>query len=382
MNTRYTSVDALRGLIMIIMAIDHSSAFLARQHGSEFWAGAMSAYTSAFPFLTRWITHLCAPGFFFLMGAGIYWFAASRQSAGWSYNDAVRRTAMRGFALLLIGQILENPVLFLQGMMKPPAVSLNTVTAPPPIDGSALYWGFITMSALGAVMILCALLLRLPPWAWLATSAVCVFITNTLLPANGKPGPLYQAILLTPGLSQHVFVVYPIIPWLAVAAAGMYFARWWRTQPAAAEKRIWLIGAAFLLLAIALRAAGGWGNIRPPRDSGWIEFLNNVKYPPSLVFWTMSVGLNLLLLALLIRLPERIKAESSPLMVFGQTPLFFYLAHFYLLMIGGFIFFKEAGSLEQAYLGWAIVLIGLYPICAWYRKFKLSKPRESLWRMF
>lgn len=382
MNTRYTSVDALRGLIMIIMAIDHSSAFLARQHSSEFWAGAMSAYTSAFPFLTRWITHLCAPGFFFLMGAGIYWFAASRQSTGWSPNDAVRRTALRGFAILITGQLLENPVLFLQGLMKPAAVSLSKVTAPPPIDGSALYWGFITLSGLGAVMILCALLLRLPPWTWLATSAICVFITNTLLPTDGKPGPLYQAILLTPGLSQHVFVVYPVIPWLAVAAAGMFFARWWRTQPATAEKRIWIIGAAFLLLAIALRAAGGWGNIRLPRDSSWIEFLNNVKYPPSLVFWSMSVGINLLLLALLIRLPERFKSESSPLMVYGQTPLFFYLAHFYLLMIGGFLFFKEAGSLEQAYLGWAIVLLATYPICAWYRKFKLSKPRESLWRMF
>lgn len=382
MNTRYTSVDALRGLIMIIMAIDHASAFLARQHSSEFWAGAMSSYTSAFPFLTRWITHLCAPGFFFLMGAGIYWFAASRQSTGWSPNDAVRRTALRGFAILLTGQLLENPVLFLQGLMKPAAVSLSKVTAPPPIDGSALYWGFITLSGLGAVMILCALLLRLPPWTWLATSAICVFITNTLLPADGKPGPLYQAILLTPGLSQHVFVVYPVIPWLAVAAAGMFFARWWRTQPATAEKRIWIIGAALLLLAIVLRAAGGWGNIRPPRDSSWIEFLNNVKYPPSLVFWSMSVGINLLLLALLIRLPERFKSESSPLMVYGQTPLFFYLAHFYLLMIGGFLFFKEAGSLEQAYLGWVIVLLATYPICAWYRKFKLSKPKESLWRMF
>ncbi|MBS1830179.1 MAG: DUF1624 domain-containing protein [Acidobacteria bacterium] len=382
MHTRYTAVDALRGLIMIIMAIDHSSAFLARQHASEFWAGAMSAYTSTFPFLTRWITHLCAPGFFFLMGAGIYWFAASRQSAGWSYSDAVRRTALRGFAILLTGQLLENPVLFLQGLMKPAAVSLSKVTAPPPIDGTALYWGFITLSGLGAVMILCALLLRLPPWTWLATSALCVFITNTLLPADGKPGPLYQAILLTPGLSQHVFVVYPVIPWLAVAAAGMYFARWWRTQPATAEKRIWIIGAAFLFVAIALRAAGGWGNIRLPRDSSWIEFLNNVKYPPSLVFWTMSVGINLLLLALLLRLPESVKSDSSPLMVFGQTPLFFYLAHFYLLMIAGFLFFKEAGSLEQAYLGWAIVLISLYPICAWYRKFKLTKPKESLWRMF
>src|SRR6185436_2313461 len=95
-SARYHSVDALRGLIMMIMAIDHASALIARQHASEFWAGAMSAYTSAFPFLTRWITHLCAPGFFFLMGAGIYWFAAARPP-----GVAVRRTVLRGLVLLL-----------------------------------------------------------------------------------------------------------------------------------------------------------------------------------------------------------------------------------------------------------------------------------------
>jgi uncharacterized membrane protein len=382
MNTRYPSVDALRGLIMILMAIDHASAFLARQHSSEFWAGAMSAYSSAFPFLTRWITHLCAPGFFFLMGAGIVWFAASRRGAGWTEAQTIRRTAMRGLAILLTGQLLENPVLFLQGMMKPAAVSLSRVTAPPPIDGSDLYWGFITLSALGSVMIVCAGLLRLPPWTWLVTAALCVFATNTLLPASGKPGPLWHALLLAPGLSQHVFVVYPVIPWLAAAAAGMYFGHWWRTDPPINEKRIWIVGLALLVAAVALRAAGGWGNIRPPRDANWIEFLNNVKYPPSLVFLAMSLGIDLLLLALLAKLPRAWKADASPLMVFGQTPLFFYLAHFYLLMLAGFVFFPEAGSLEQAYLGWAIVLVALYPPCIWYRKCKMSKPRESLWRLF
>ncbi|MBL8213236.1 MAG: DUF1624 domain-containing protein, partial [Bryobacterales bacterium] len=136
---RYESVDALRGLIMMIMAIDHASATIARQHGSEFWAGAMSIYNSAFPFLTRWITHLCAPGFFFLMGAGIYWYAASQQ------GSAVRRTVLRGLTIFALAQVFEGPILFFQETLKPPAVRLSRITAPPPIDGSSLYWGLIVL---------------------------------------------------------------------------------------------------------------------------------------------------------------------------------------------------------------------------------------------
>ncbi|MBI3679937.1 MAG: DUF1624 domain-containing protein [Acidobacteria bacterium] len=381
-GARYLSVDALRGLIMMIMAIDHASAFIARQHASEFWAGAMSAYTSAFPFLTRWITHLCAPGFFFLMGAGIYWFAAVRREAGGSEAAAIRRTVGRGFAILVTGQLLESPVMFLQTLLKPARVSLNQISAPLPNDGSALYWGLITLSGLGLAMIVCGLLLRLRPWAWLLVSALCVLATNSLLPASGKPGPWWAAVLLTPGLSQHLLVIYPVIPWLAGAAAGLYFGYWWRGNPVQASRRVWIVGAILLLTGLALRAAGGWGNIRQPRDAGWIEFLNNVKYPPSLVFWTTSLGIALLLLALLIRLPEKVKSEQSPLIVFGQTPLFFYLTHFYLLTICSFVFFREAASLEGAYLVWAAVLVALYPVCAWYRRFKMTRPRESLWRLF
>jgi uncharacterized membrane protein YeiB len=96
----------------------------------------------------------------------------------------------------------------------------------------------------------------------------------------------------------------------------------------------------------------------------------------------MFLGLALLLLALLIRLPEKVKSPASPLIVFGQTPLFFYIAHFYLLAACAFGFFREASSLEGAYLVWAAVLAALYPICAWYRRFKMSRPRESLWRLF
>jgi uncharacterized membrane protein len=367
---------------MMIMAIDHASAFIARQHASEFWAGAMSAYSSAFPFMTRWITHLCAPGFFFLMGAGIYWLAAARLEAGSSEAAVVRRTVWRGFALLLTGQLLETPVLYLQSLLKPAKVSLNQVSAPLPNDGSALYWGLITLSGLGLVMMVCGILLRLRPWTWLLASALCVLATNSLLPASGKPGPWWTAALLAPGLSQHMIVMYPVLPWLAGAAGGMYFGYWWRGNPFLAGRRVWILGAVLLAMGLALRAAGGWGNIRLPRDNSWIEFLNNVKYPPSLVFWTMSLGIDLLLLALLVRLPEKVRSQQSPLIVFGQTPLFFYLAHFYLLVICAVAFFHEPASLEGAYSVWLPLLVALYPVCAWYRKFKMAKPRESLWRLF
>jgi uncharacterized membrane protein len=188
--------------------------------------------------------------------------------------------------------------------------------------------------------------------------------------------------LLAPGLSQHIFVLYPVIPWLAGAAAGMYFGYWWRNDPERARRRVWMVGLALLCVGMALRATSGWGNIRPPRDSSWIEFLNNVKYPPSLVFWTMSLGIDLLILALLIRLPEIIKSAKSPLIVFGQTPLFFYVLHLYVLIAFAFAFFREAASLQTAYAIWIVVLVLLYPVCALYRNFKMNKPPESLWRHF
>ncbi len=374
---RYHGFDALRGLIMILMAIDHSSAFVSREHGSEWWAGAMSSYSDGFVFLTRWITHLCAPGFFFLMGAGICWFAESRRKAGWDEGRFAGRVALRGLALLALAQLFEAPMMFLQGQLKGPAAPMIRVTAPPPIDGSELYWGLITLSGLGMVMVACAGLLRLPRWTWWAALGASVFATNTLLPASGKPGPLWLTVLLAPGLSEHVIVIYPLIPWLGAAAGGMLFAGWWQRDPEHAGRRLVWLALGLVALACVLRLGGGWGNIRPPRDTGWIEFLNNVKYPPSLVFLSMSIGIDLLLLAGLLRVSER-----SPLLVYGQTPLFFYFAHFLSFTVLGFLLFREPGTIAHVYAVWAAVVVALYPACVWYRRFKLSKPPESLWRMF
>ena len=100
-TSRYTSIDALGGLIMIIMAINHASALIARQHSIEFWNGAINIYASSFAFFTRCITHLCAPGFFFLLGAGVYWFATPRRDSGWTESQTIRLTALRSFAKIV-----------------------------------------------------------------------------------------------------------------------------------------------------------------------------------------------------------------------------------------------------------------------------------------
>ena len=380
-NNRYAAVDALRGLLMMIMVIDHANAYAARQHSSEFWAGAMTSYTSGFAFFTRWITHLCAPGFFLLMGAGIVWFAEARRKAGWTEGRIMQRVAWRGFVLLLVGQLLENPILFLQGFLAPATQVLSKTTQPPPIDGTALYWGFIVMSGLGMVSMLCSLLLRARTITLALVGIACVWATHFLLPGDGKPGPLWETLLLAPGLSQHVIVMYPALPWLAVSVFGMCFGRWWSANRERAPRLVLYVGIAILLFGLGVRAAGGIGNIRLPRDRGVIEFLNTVKYPPALVFWTVSVGIDLILLGLLVRLPDAVRSLRSPLMIFGQTPAFFYVAHLYLLCALGFLFFRQAVPLWMVYPVWIVVLALLYPVCVWYRGFKTSKPAESFWRL-
>lgn len=378
---RFASIDALRGSIMILMAIDHTTAFIARQHGSEFWNGAIPVYTSPLAFLTRFVTHLCAPGFFFLMGAGVWCFAASRLQAGWSRSQVIRRTAFRGLVLLLLGQLLENPIIFLQSLLTPAPVPLSPAPLPLPNDGLPPVLYFITLSGLGAVLTVCAALLLLRPAFWLATSAAAVLATHALLPTTGKVGPAWFTFLLAPGLSQRVLATYPVIPWLAVAAFGMYCGHLWQHRPALRTRVGWL-GGGLILLALTLRLAGGWGNIVPPRDHTWIEFLNNVKYPPSLVFWTLAIGLNLLLLAALQRVPTIWLARRSPLLVFGQTPLFFYLLHFYVLFGLDWTLFPTAAPLPVIYPVWLLLLALMYPLCLRYRDFKLQTPQESLWRLF
>ena len=106
---RIDALDAHRGFIMVLMAIDHASYFIARVHSAEFWGTALPVYSSALWFWTRWVTHLCAPGFFFLMGIGITLLAGARRRAGWEEGRITRFLISRGLLLIFLQLFVEDP---------------------------------------------------------------------------------------------------------------------------------------------------------------------------------------------------------------------------------------------------------------------------------
>ncbi|MEJ2266660.1 MAG: heparan-alpha-glucosaminide N-acetyltransferase domain-containing protein, partial [Anaerolineales bacterium] len=106
---RLFAPDALRGLIIVLMALDHANIFIAHKHSSgEYWGGAFPVYNDALAFLTRFVTHFCAPGFFLLMGAGMALFAHSRQERGWTRAEIIRHFLIRGGALILLQLLVVN----------------------------------------------------------------------------------------------------------------------------------------------------------------------------------------------------------------------------------------------------------------------------------
>jgi len=116
LGARLPALDTLRGLLMVLMALDHARGFIARDHPSEFWGMALPHYEHAVPFITRLVTHLCAPGFFFLLGIGMTLLAESRRRLGWSDGRITGYFLHRGILLILMQLLIENPA-WLVGML-------------------------------------------------------------------------------------------------------------------------------------------------------------------------------------------------------------------------------------------------------------------------
>jgi uncharacterized membrane protein len=112
-HNRLIFLDSMRGLIMVLMALDHASFFIAKTHSHEFWGTALPRYDDALPFLLRAVTHLCAPGFLLLMGVGMALYIAARVGEGWGNWRVARFFVIRGFMLIVFQQFLENPAWYL-----------------------------------------------------------------------------------------------------------------------------------------------------------------------------------------------------------------------------------------------------------------------------
>lgn len=376
-SPRIGAFDRLRGLIIVLMAVDHASFFIARVHPLETWAAPPPYYADAAAFLTRWLTHLCAPGFFMLLGIGLVWFAESRLAAGWPPARITRYVVTRGAILLVVQHLIENPAWLMGILSAGPGVEA-AVPVLPGVGGEVML-SFAVLSALGAAMIFWGVAWRLPDVAVLAvivaTSALSRFAVPPIADATSAI-PFWKMLLFVPGRSGVAQNLYPWVVWLAPAGVGILLGRFVRRQPDRLPALATGAGLLGLGVFVMLRLMDT-GEFHPIGE-GLIGWLTVTKYPPSAVFFNLMLGLNLVLLAVLAKWPAR---WLAPLEVYGRAPFFFYLAHLWVFGVLSWAFASGA-SLAVMYLVWAGTVLALYPACAWYARFKFAKPATSLWRMF
>ncbi len=370
---------------MVLMALDHVRDFIHR--------GAMSASptdlatTTPELFLTRWVTHLCAPTFMFTAGLGAYlWWQRGR-----TRGELSTFLLTRGLWLI----VLEVTVMRL---------AYNFTVSPEYPVLLVVLW------ALGACMVGLAALVWLPHRVLLAISLGAIALHNSLdgvSPAQlGSWAPAWN-LLHQPGAfpvgSTVLIVAYPLIPWIAVMALGFCSGRLFLMDRAARQRYMTVIGAAAILGFVVLRAFDGYGDPVPWSAQASplyavLSFFNTTKYPPSLAFLLMTLGPALLLLAWLDR---RSLAPSHPLVVLGRVPLFYFVLHFYaahavavLLAIfrygtdalgfalhpvpsmGGpeSLFPPRFGyGLGVVYLVWILIVAALYPACRWFADLKARR---------
>jgi uncharacterized membrane protein len=375
-NTRYSSyktsrllpLDALRGLIMVLMALDHANHFIAQGHSpGEYWGGGFPIYHDPLPFLTRLVTHLSAPGFFFLMGVGMVLFAHSRRKQGWSEWAIIRHFLIRGGLLIALQLLVVNRA----WELSPGGWALD------------IYIG--VLFALGGTMILGSLLLWLKPEVLLALTVVFVLGAELLTPDPSLWNQMFSLLnrlLLVPGGNLELWVNYPVLPWLELVTFGMVFGHWLVDAPRKAFERALQFGAAFVLAFLVLRALDGFGNIRPRGGNTWIDFLNVVKYPPSITFNLLTTGINLIIMGLFAQASGLLQRFFQPLTVLGRAPLFFYLIHLFLYAGLGLWLTPHGTSIPKMYPYWLLGLLILYPLCLWYGQLKHRQPANSVLRFF
>ena len=376
---RIESVDVVRGIIMILMALDHTRDFFGIPGQNP--VDLTTASTALF--FTRWVTHICAPTFFLLTGTGAY-LSLRKQT----------RAQLSGF-------------LFTRGLW----LIFLEVTV---LRCLAYQFNFdyrVTMLlviwALGWAMIVLVALVRLPTAAVASVGVVLIAVHNAFDGVRSL-NPLWR-ILHAPGLvlntPEHVvFVAYPLVPWIGVTAVGFALGAVFSWEPERRRAFLWRAGLALTVAFIAVRALNVYGDPIPwsAQRTPWytvLSFLNATKYPPSLEYLLMTLGPALLLLyAVDAHTPRLLR----PAMTYGRVPFFYYAVHFALIHVfavivcairygsahwmlespdlGHYPFSAPPGwgyTLPIVYLVWVTVIACTYPLCRWFAA--LKQRRSDRW---
>jgi uncharacterized membrane protein len=375
---RLETIDAVRGAVMVLMALDHVRDFVHR--------GAMSqsptdlATTTPLLFLTRWITHLCAPAFMFTAGLGAYlWWRRGR-----TRGELATWLVTRGVWLIVLELTVMQVAYYFTLSSRYPVLLL-------------VLW------ALGACMIGLAALIWLPLRLLAGVSLLVIVLHNTLdgvAPATfGPAAPLWN-VLHQPGAfpiaGLTVVVGYPIVPWIAVMALGFCCGEVFLLDRPTRRRRLMMAGAVAMAAFVMLRTLNMYGDpvpwtTQPSAVYTALSFLNTTKYPPSLLFLLMTLGPAVFALGWLDRPALR---PTHPLVTFGRVPLFYFVLHFYAAHLAAvllaiikygadalrFVFqpFPSLGGprhlfpsdfgygLGATYVVWIAVVLIMYPACRWF----------------
>ncbi len=353
-SKRLLQLDALRGFVMVIMALDHTRSFLCESNGGfEIWMGQFPQYAGdTLAFFTRFITHLAPPGFFFLMGAGMIYFVSSRKEKGWKTSQILLYFVSRGVMLIVFQFLIENQAWAI-GMPEFP-----------------LYVG--VLFALGSSMILGAGLVHVSKTFLVIIGLALIILTEALLPEVTQyvQYPIPLRLLLLPGFTKGVFVLYPFIPWLGVTALGMAYAKFLKEYKGNFQVLHFSAGAILLVLFFVLRSLEGFGNIRMSGAEGVIGFFNVVKYPPSITLLLFAMGVNMIVLGTMDLIRKNWETGLRPLLILGRTPLFFYLVHLYLYAFMGKALGPEKLSVSSMYIFWFIGVLIMLLLCVFYDKIR------------
>lgn len=388
--SRLLSVDRLRGSVMVLMALDHVRDF--------FHAGAMTFSptdlnrTTVALFLTRWITHLCLPVFMFTAGCGIFlWWRRGPRTRPQVCRFLWTRGAWFILLELTVMQLAYNFNFSRQFLVL-----------------LLILWIF------GICMIAMAALIYLPE-RWLAALSVGVIALHNCLdrvaPSRfGAAGWVWN-LIHQPGVfalaGRQLLVTYTLLPWIGVMAAGFCFGRILLLESAARQRTLLRIGLCATLAFLVLRAVNLYGDPAPwsaQKSAAFtvLSFLNCTKYPASLDYLLMTLGPAILLLAYLDRCDWK---AARPLAVFGRVPLFYFVLHFFLIhalaIIAAYCRYGPQASsfiwnplpslggpkqlfpanfgygLGTVYVVWGVVVVALYPLCAWFAGIKAD--RRSWW---
>jgi len=379
-SNRTDSIDLLRGFIMMTMALDHASAMIGRKHFSEFWGVSFSGYPSFDWWLTRFVSHLCAPGFFFLMGMSIFLFAQNRLKSGWDNKEIRKYFLKRGGLIWLFMFFLEFPAwgLSMYAKAKEEAIT-SSIHMPGSLPEGAFFIPTSVLYGLGACMMIGAFLWQLKNWQLLLIT-VASFTGSYWYISTSSPLEMFSALehfFIVPGGSPGALVIYPIIPWLGLTTFGIYWAQLLQKKPNEIYTLSLITGLIFIFICVLLRWIE-WGNFDIASNDSWISFFTLVKYPPSIAFALITCGINLVLFFLFSRIAS--KSWLKPVKVFGQTAMFFYIAHLFFYATLSFAF-PRGCDIKIMYAVWVFGLVVLYFISNWFLQFKRNKPKNSLWRM-